>query len=119
MTTESEVSQFLSEFHQKLQVFDILFRDDRSKNQRAVLHLEITQNMRRKIIESLEKQDYSEGKLDDTLFDLASMWVFGKHVKQQEVYIKISMGRHGSQVICISFHAAEKPMRYPFKPTTK
>jgi hypothetical protein len=28
------------------------------------------------------------------------------------------MGQPGSNVICISFHIAAMPMKYPFKPTT-
>jgi hypothetical protein len=43
------------------------------------------------------------------------MWVFGKDVKKNEVYIKITMGFAGGSVICISFHTAEYPIRYPFK----
>jgi hypothetical protein len=42
------------------------------------------------------------------------MWVFGKDVKGQEVYIKITLGK-GSSALCISFHIAEHPMNYPFK----
>jgi hypothetical protein len=43
------------------------------------------------------------------------MWVFGKNVKGQEVYIKITLGFPISTTICISFHFAEYPMRYPLK----
>lgn len=118
MATQAEAGQFLQEFHQKRRVFDILFRDERGKNQQALADLEITPAMRRKIIENLEVQDFSHGPLDDTLYGIASMWVFGKTVKTEEVYIKISMGQPGSQVICISFHVAEKPMNYPFKPSS-
>lgn len=71
--------------------------------------------MRREIIETLRVGDYSEGPLDDRLYGMASMWVFGKMYKNVEIYIKISMGMPGSQVICISFHPAEYPIRYPFK----
>lgn len=118
MAIDSEVELFLKAFQQKLRVFEILFRDDRGKNQQALAELEITRAMRRQVIEPIEKQDYSEGPLDDNLYGIGSMWVFGKAVKQSEVYIKISMGLPGSQVICISFHIAEKPMRYPFKSAT-
>ena len=118
MTPAEEVEQFLRDFHQKLRVFDIIFRDDRMKNLQALADLEITRVMRRKIVEQLEKQNYSEGPLDDNLHGMASMWVFGKVVKEQEVYIKISLGQPGINVICISFHIAEKPMGYPFKEKT-
>ena len=43
------------------------------------------------------------------------MWVFGKLIKNHEIYIKISLGIEGSSVICISFHLAEYKMTYPLK----
>jgi len=115
MVSREEVKNFLSDFHTKLSVFNILFRDERGKNSRALLELEITPASRREIIEELEINDYCEGPLEDTLYGVAPMWVFGKTVRKKEIYIKISMGRPGSNVLCISFHVAEKPMMYPFK----
>lgn len=115
MSSKEEVRTFLAEFTAKLRVFNILYRDERGKNSKALLELEITPANRRKIIEALEVSDYSEGPLDDTLYNIAPMWVFGKLVKRKEIYIKISMGRPNTNVICISFHLAEKPMVYPFK----
>ena len=43
------------------------------------------------------------------------MWVFGKTLKKQDIYIKVTMGLPGAQVNCISFHIAEKEINYPFK----
>lgn len=115
MTTKEEVQLFLSEFRVKMKTFDILFRDERNKNTQALLLLEITPAQRRKIIENITVTDYSEGPIDDTLYGIASLWVFGKEVKKTEYYIKISMGRVNQQVICISFHPSQRPMLYPFK----
>ncbi len=114
MTTPEEVRQFLEEFKMKMSVFQILFRDERAKNTQALLNLELTWEKRRKIIERLEVVDFCQGPLDDKLFGIASLWVFGKHVKDVEIYIKISMGSPNSSVICISFHEAEHPLNYPF-----
>ena len=115
MTAREDVQKFLNDFFAKYKVYDILFRDYRNKNSQALLSLEITPNKRREIIESLQEEDYSQGPLDDTLYGIASMWVFGRSVKGTEVYIKISLGNFNSQVICISFHDAENTMNYPFK----
>ena len=60
-------------------------------------------------------EDYSQGPLEERMYGGVAMWIFGKDVKKNEVYIKITMGFAGGSVICISFHAAEYPMRYPFK----
>ncbi|MFB9865657.1 hypothetical protein [Rufibacter immobilis] len=115
MTTKEQVQLFLSDFKIKMKTFVILFRDERKKNTQALLQLEIPPAQRRKIIESLSVADYAQGPLDDTLFGIASMWVFGKQVKQTEYYIKISMGLANQRVICISFHPAQHPLSHPFK----
>lgn len=70
---------------------------------------------RRIIIESLIADDYVEGPVIDTLNQLGEMWVFGKDVKGREVYIKIMIDEQVSQTICISFHLAEYPLKYPLK----
>ena len=115
MTTREDVQKFLNDFFAKYKVYDILFRDYRNKNSTTLLSLEITPNKRREIIESIQLEDYSQGPLDDKLYGIASMWIFGKLVKRTEVYIKISLGNFNSKLICISFHDAEYTMKYPFK----
>jgi hypothetical protein len=47
--------------------------------------------------------------------DYYAAWVFGKDVKGREIYIKIMLGAKNSQTICISFHIAEHPLKYPLK----
>lgn len=115
----NDIETFLAEFKQKMKIWDIVFRNDRQKNTQALIDLEITPAQRRAVIEKLVAEDYSEGPLPDTLNRLSPMWVFGKQVKQQEVYIKITMGTLNCPVICISFHLAEHPMKYPLKNKTQ
>lgn len=115
MSTVDEVEAFLKDFRVKYKVFDIIFRDSRGKNANTLLTLDITPLKRREVIESIRAADYSEGPLNDQLYGIASLWVFGKVFKQTELYIKISMGAPNSNVICISFHPAERPMSYPYK----
>ena len=116
MNDKAQARKFLSGFHEKMKVFDILFLDDRGKNNSTLALLEISPLARRKILEGLKVEDYSEGPLAESEYgDRAEMWVFGKELKRQEIYIKITMGFPGAAVICISFHIAEYPMRYPFK----
>ncbi len=113
--TKQEVERFLSNFHTKMKVFGIVFRDDREKNEKTLLALEITGKYRETVIMGLEYRDYVDGPIVDTLNQMGEMWVFGKDVKGREVYIKITMGLPGSNTICISFHLAEFPLVYPFK----
>lgn len=115
MISIEEVKAFLEQFNIKAQVFGILFRDDRQKNRKALLELDITQMQRELIVKSLLPQDYVEGPVIDVLNKEGEMWVFGKDVKEREVYIKITLGYENGQTICISFHIAEHPLVYPFK----
>lgn len=115
MAIETDAQLFLNEFHQKLRIWEILFRDDRQKNFQALLKLEITSAKRREIIEALKIADYSEGPLTDTLNNGSPLWLFGKTVKNSLIYIKITLGTPNNPVICISFHEAEHPMNFPFK----
>ncbi len=115
MATKEEVEAFLKQFHQKLKIFQIIFRDDRGKNAQTLADLEIAPVYRETVIKELKVIDYSDGPIIDTLHHLGDMWIFGKDVKGQEVYIKISLGRESCQTICISFHTAEFKMKYPFK----
>ncbi|MBO5796605.1 MAG: DUF4089 domain-containing protein [Bacteroides sp.] len=114
MVTKEDVQRFLDCVQEKIKVFGILYRDDRGKNTQALLDLEITPQYRDRVIENLEVIDYSDGPIVDTLNKYGEMWVFGKDVKGKEVYIKITQGM-GTSAICISFHIAEYPMKYPFK----
>lgn len=116
MTTLPEVQNFLDEFFVKYRIFDIVFMERKHpKNSQTLLLLEIPPTKRRQIVETITVEDYVEGPLSDTLYKISDMWVFGKMVKSHAIYIKISLGRAGSSVLCISFHLAERPLRYPFK----
>lgn len=115
MANQDDIRTFLQDFHVKMNIWGIVFRDDRGKNAQTLLDLEITKDLRNKVIKELKVEDYLEGPLREKLYGGADMWVFGKQVKKTEVYIKITMGISGAQTICISFHIAEHPMKYPYK----
>ena len=115
MVTIEEVKTFLEQFNIKTEVFGIFFRDDRPKNRAALVQLELSHLQRELVVKSLQAQDYVEGPVVDELNKMGEMWVFGKDVKGREVYIKITLGNENGQTICISFHIAENPLKYPFK----
>lgn len=110
-----EIGQFLQDFHTKMNIWGIVYRDDRGVNAQTLLDLEINKAVRNEVLRSLVAEDYSKGPLNEKMYGGASMWVFGKRVKGKEVYIKITMGFYGAEVICIPFHLANYPMKYPFK----
>ena len=86
MSGLEEIQIFLTDFHVKMNIWGVV------------------------------RSDYSQGPIPDKLQGGADLWVFGKIVKGKEIYIKITMGIKGAQVICISFHIAEHRMSYPHKP---
>ena len=115
MATKEQVEEFLKRLKEKIKVFDIVFRDDREKNLQTLATLEIRSSYRKDVVLNLGAEDYSEGPIVDTLNKMGEMWIFGKDVKGHEVYIKITLGLPNSSTICISFHLAEHPMKYPLK----
>ena len=115
MIKKEEVQNFLNTFHAKMKVFGIIYRNERGKNQQTLEKLEIVPSFRKIIIENLSVEDYVQGPIIDELNKIGEMWVFGKDVKDREIYIKIMLGGLGCQTICISFHIAEFPLKYPLK----
>lgn len=114
MTTKNIVELFLKEFKIKLSIWNILILN-RDKNMETLLALEFNLNDCIQVLENLRIEDFSEGPNKDLIFNAADMWVFGKIIKQKEVYIKITMGPINQSVLCISFHFSDYPMSYPFK----
>ena len=112
---KDDVESFLKDFKYKLGFWGLLFRSDRSKNFKTLLSLEISVNDIKKILRELKTEDYSEGPSKEILYRGSDMWVFGKTVRKKEIYIKITMGSLNHKMICISFHFAEKKMKYPLK----
>ncbi len=115
MATKKEVEQFLREFREKMQLTTVYFRDDRGKNVQTLADLEIRPVDREEVLLKLRVEDYSEGPLEDVLYQKSDLWVFGKEVKNQEVYIKVTIGYGEGGVICISFHISQQPMSYPYR----
>lgn len=81
MISKNEVQRFLDQFHAKMKVFGIIYRDDRSKNRQTLEELEIVPMYRKVVIESLTVEDYVQGPVIDELNRLGEMWVFGKDVR--------------------------------------
>ena len=81
MVTKGEVQAFLDEFHTKMQIFGILYRDDRGKNQKTLEELEIVPAYRKLIIENLVIEDYVQGPVIDKLNNLGDMWVLARMLR--------------------------------------
>lgn len=117
MAGKEEVIQFLKDLRIKLDFWGLYLRTDRTndKNTKTLLALEMNYTQVKTLLVNLIWEEYSEGPLPDKQYHISDMWVFGKIVKGQEVYIKIQIGNPGAQAICISFHFPEYKMNYPLK----
>ncbi|RED91914.1 type II toxin-antitoxin system MqsR family toxin [Marinoscillum furvescens] len=112
---KKEVEAFLKSFKDKKKIWGVFFKDDRGKNFNTLTALDIRPVDREQVLDELVADDYSEGPKPEDWYGSKEMWVFGKQMKGEEIYIKITLGAEGAKTICISFHIAEYPMSYPLK----
>ena len=100
--TVSEVEGFLEQFHFKTKIYDILFRDDRNKNQETLEELEISPVYRKVVIESLKADDYIEGPLIDELYNIKMKCGFSEKMSRGAKYIlKFQWGwKTAKQYVC-------------------
>ncbi|MFC1475861.1 hypothetical protein ACFLQW_02525 [Candidatus Zixiibacteriota bacterium] len=90
----------------------------RQINRDALVQLGLTEQNRKKVLLGLSVADFCDGPEPDT--DRAgSVWIFGKNVGGKNIYIKLKVAQVGNSQIakCLSFHEAQRPLRYPFRET--
>lgn len=112
MATKEEVSHFLKQLKSVKAAGQLSFIS-RRENTQTILDLEITPKQREVYIDKLVVEDYYQGPLPNDQYGTNPMWVFGKTIKEKEIYIKITITE--LSVICISFHTSQHPMNYPLK----
>ena len=113
MADKTTVKSFLQQLKQLIKVWGIIFSDRPKNSIQHLADLSITAKMREEIILTLEIEDYSVGPVEETQRGGTEMWVFGKEIKGQQIYIKLTISKITDQAICISFHKAESPMDFP------
>lgn len=124
--TLEEVEAFLKELKRKIRFREnVFFENDRNKNRLALAQLRemgLTSDDRIEYIKNLTSANYFKGPTKDTqnIPSQGDLWAFGVMVKSRvrkkkevEYYIKVQLGVPNSNVICISFHPAEKKIIYP------
>jgi len=62
----------------------------------------------------LTVEDYSIGPEPDRDFP-GEVWVFGRIILENEVYIKLKTDEANSRLTVISFHIANYPIEYPYR----
>lgn len=115
MEEKTVVKSFLQEFKQMAKIWGLVFINRPKNIIQNTANLSITARMREEIILDLQVDDYSQGPIDETQLGGSEMWVFGKCIKNQLFYIKLTISKVAGTAICISFHKAEYPMEFPLK----
>ena len=66
-------------------------------------------------LKELKLEEYSETKIDRDDSHPPLLFVFGKNINNQLVYIKLKIKeKHRKHVVCVSFHYAKEKMTFPY-----
>ena len=110
------VKQFLKETKYLISKgnYEIVNRD---KTFRTMALLGIDFETIKEIILSLTPKDYFNGPDEDRDRPEEFIWEFGKIFDSREIYIKLKIEDTGDKELgkCLSFHVAEREIKYPFK----
>lgn len=113
---KKKVGEFLKEFKKIITTGRGLDIIPRRGYIDALAKLGLTKKNCKDEILTLSVADYSEGPIRDRDRP-GEIWVFGKCIGGKEVYIKLKIAHSGNEKIakCLSFHAAQHPLCFPFK----
>jgi len=116
MPLSTEVRDFLLQFKQAVTQGSGVDIAPRRGTLRTMSQLGLTKSNLEDLLLSLSVADYCKGPEQDR-DRTGHIWVFGKQVEQQEVYIKLKVfDVNGARLAkCISFHIAEFKMKYPYR----
>ena len=110
MATVKEVTAFLQEIKAKVKSQELDFVP---RNLQSLATLGMSYEHAEDVILGLTFENYSKGPEDDHNGSPGAIWVFGEMVRQTTIYIKLKLD--GGHALCLSFHAAESPLRYPLR----
>ena len=112
---KAEIRDFLLEFKKIMVAGRGLDIVNRRENIDAMANLGFTKKNLKEEIMTLSVRDYCEGPVPDRDRP-GNIWVFGKQIEREEIYIKLKITQVGKEKIakCLSFHTANFPLCYPF-----
>jgi hypothetical protein len=113
---QTQVKDFLLEFKRimaKGRGLDIV---NRLENIDTLAKFGLTRGNLKEEIMTLSVENYCQGP-DPDRDKPGYIWVFGKQIGAKEIYIKLKVAQVGDEKIakCISFHAADFPLCYPYR----
>jgi len=113
----SQVLNFLQDFKELMCQGNYFIKSNHLKNIQALEELNLTARSRDDIILAIKVEDYYSGPIPDE-YHPGYYWVFGKSSGDKEIYIKLKIVTHNNgneKAVCIMFHPAEFPMKYPLR----
>jgi hypothetical protein len=87
----------------------------RPENMATLAHLGMTLTDAHDRILGLTPADYLEGPTPRSEDSSQEAWVFGLHIREIDVYVKLSIRIEPARCVCVSFHEAQWPMAYPYR----
>ncbi|MDP2300546.1 MAG: hypothetical protein Q8M55_07525 [Actinomycetota bacterium] len=88
--------------------------EHRTKNMATLAQVGITIEDAKARVLALTPDCYVEGPIPRPENPSQEAWVFGMTIQQTQVYLKVSVRLEPARCLCISFHEAEYPMRFPY-----
>lgn len=112
----AEIRDFLLQFKKIVVTGRGLDIVNRRENMDALAKLGFTKKNLREEIMTLSVENYCQGPEPDRDRP-GDILVFGKQIGSEEIYIKLKIAQVGEEKIakCLSFHAANFPLSYPFR----
>jgi hypothetical protein len=112
---EEEINRFLKEFKMVAKQRGIDFVPRQEFIETLILFGITRRNCEEEIL-SLSVDDYCQGP-DDDRDRPGKVWIFGRHIEDREVYIKLKLATVGKEMIakCLSFHPAGFPLCFPLQ----
>lgn len=65
-------------------------------------------------LKELKVEEYSETKIDTDDVNPPILFVFGKDINGNLIYVKLKIRDQQKQVVCVSFHYAKEKMEFPY-----
>jgi len=112
------VKSFLEDFGKLLddEKFLLVRRKDR-KNTKTLTALGYNPKVVQQELKTLTIKNFCKGPEENEAYP-GHIMVFGKQIGEKEVYIKLALTDETGEnpiAVCISFHFAEYPNKYPFR----
>ena len=114
MATRAEVELFLERWRNACKVaVDFVPRE---KNIETLIELRMTKEQAKQSLRGLSVENYVSGPEKDESVQKGELWVFGLEIGGREIYIKVKVYQaNGLECAkCVSFHIAERSLRYPY-----